>query len=97
MFILVWIDVPRELRHDQGSSGFARLAWKGFLCYALLSIADFFMFHWYVLPLRPMKDYTALTSWQGLLVIGFWLAVDTYLRSLGRTEAARGRHAHSSG
>ena len=93
VFILAWIDALRDSGY-QGSDS-ANLAWKGFLCYALISIADFLVFHWYVLPLRTTQDHTAFTSWQGLLVIVFSVALDAYIRFLKRTRAFRAKNVRS--
>ena len=81
MFIQIW------LRADSSHKASARRgyqAWYVFLAYCLLSVADFTVLHWIILPKRVAHDYSGWTGWPGLLVIVFWFAI-----SIGKNARAR--------
>jgi len=72
MFIQIWLRADSSHKAS-GRRGYQ--AWYVFLAYCLLSVADFTVLHWIILPRRTEHDYSGWTGWPGLLVIVFWAAV----------------------
>jgi hypothetical protein len=77
VFICLWLRALK-MKPRAGVPGFE--VWKLFIWYSLLSTLDFAMSHAFILGRHPDVPYTALTNWQGLLVIGFALGVNAIAR-----------------
>ena len=73
-FLLLW---GQSLRRgvDEVLFELATSAWRVFLWYSLLSIADFLMFHLFVVRHHAIMNIPWYAAWQGLLVIVFWFLV----------------------